>query len=180
MARIRRQPAERQPTDPRTIAEGQGYDMGSRAIPVVVEEIAVGTRSTHPRARRADPLNRVDGCTSGMRTAASIYRQAVEHIEAGRGMGPLPYAGDRVQEHRRGDGLGVELMAQERALSAADWHRRGVQAMGLAASQGVVHWVVVAGLPLASYDETRKWRKGTACGQMLAALERLAGAYGCA
>jgi len=175
----RRQPGESQPVDPRVIAEGQGYDMGSLAVAVVVEVVAVGTRDTIKRARRADPLNRVDGCTAGMRTAAAIYRQSVEHIEAGRGMGPLPYASDGVQEHRRGDGTGVELMAQERALSAADWHRRGVQAMGLAASQGVVHWVVVAGLPLASYDETRKWRKGTGCGQMLAALERLAGAYKC-
>ena len=71
-------------------------------------------------------------------------------------------------------------MAQERALSAADWHRRGVQAMGLAASQGVVHWVVVAGLPLTEYDVVRRWRRHTAVGQLIAALERLADAYGCA
>ena len=176
----RRQPAERQPTDPRVIAEGQGYDMGSPAVAVEVEVVAVGTRDAIKRARRADPLNRVDGCTAGMRTAAAIYRQAVEHIEAGRGMGPLPYASDGVQEHRRGDGPGVELLAQERALAAADWHRRGVPARGLAASQGVVHWVVVAGLPLTEYDVVRRWRRHTAVGQLIAALERLADAYGCA
>lgn len=176
----RRQPAERKPPDPRTEAEAQGFDTGSRAIPVDIVHIAVGTRSTHPQARRADPLNRVADCTEGMKVAAALYRRAIEHVEAGRGMGPMPWAAERVQEPRRGDGLGVTLLPQEAALSAAEWHRRGVQAMGLAASQGVVHWVVVAGLPLATYDETRKWRKGTACEQMLAALERLAEAYGCA
>ena len=168
------------PPSPRDAAEAQGYDTGSRRIPVVVEDVAVGVRATIKVARRADPLNRVDGCTAGMRTAAAIYRQAVEHMEAGRGMGPMPHAADRVQEHRRGDGVGVELLHQERALSAADWHRKGVVAMGLAASQGVVHWVVVRGCGLAHYDEVRRWRKGTAKGQMLPALERLAEAYGCA
>ena len=169
-----------QPTAPRAVAEGQGFDTGSPAVAVVVEDVAEGTRSTIKRARRADPLNRVDGCTAGMRTAAAIYRQAVEHIEAGRGMGPLPYAADRVQQPRSGAGISVALFAQERALSAADWHRRGVGAMGLPASQGVVHWVIIAGLPLASYDETRRWRKGAARAQLLGALARLAAAYGCA
>jgi hypothetical protein len=149
------------------------------AIPITVEEVAEGTRATVRRARRADPLNRVDDCTAGMRVAALIYRQAIEHVEAGRGMGPMPWAADRVQELRRGDALGVTLLPQERALSAAEWHRRGVQAMGLAASQGVVNWVVVRGLPLGEYDATRKWRKGTACGHLLAALDRLSDAYGC-
>lgn len=165
------------PTDPRQQAEAQGFDMGSPGIAVVVEHVAVGTRSTHPRARRADPLNRIAECTDGHRMAAAIYRQALEHVEAGRGMGPMPWAADRVQEARRGDGLGVALLPQESALSAAEWHRRGVQAMGLAASQGVVNWVVVRGLPLAVYDETRRWRKGTACGQLVDALERLAVEY---
>jgi len=167
-----------QPTDSRAVAAAQGFDMGSPAVAVVVEDVAEGTRSTIKRARRADPLNRVDGCTAGMRTAAAIYRQAVEHIEAGRGMGPLPYAADRVQQPR--SGLSVALFPQERALSAAALQRRGVDAMGLPASQGVVHWVVIAGLPLASYDETRRWRKGAARAQLLAALARLAAAYGCA
>jgi hypothetical protein len=150
------------------------------AIPITVEDVAEGTRSTIKRARRADPLNRVDGATDGMRVAALIYRQAVEHCETGRGMGPMPWAADRVQELRRGDALGVTLLPQERALSAAEWHRRGVQAMGLAASQGVVNWVVVRGLPLTAYDATRKWREGRGKLELLAALDRLAGAYGCA
>jgi hypothetical protein len=149
------------------------------AIPIQVEEVAEGTRATIKRARRADPLNRVDGCTSGMKVAALIYRQAIEHVEAGRGMGPMPWAADRVQELRRGDALGVTLLPQERALSAAEWHRRGVQAMGLAASQGVVNWVVVRGLPLTEYDVVRKWQRHTARGMLLAALGRLAGEYGC-
>ena len=138
---------------------------------------AVDTLGMALRARRADPLARVDGCTAAMRMAAATYRQAVEHIEAGRGMGPMPWASDRVQEHRRGDGLGVELMAQERALSAADWHRRGVQAMGLAAA-GVVDWVVIAGRSLGEYDATRRWRKGSARMQLFGALGRLTTAYG--
>lgn len=168
------------PTDPRQQAEAQGFDTGSPGIEVVIEQVAIGTRSTHPRARRADPLNRVALCTDAHRTAAAIYRQAVEHVEAGRGMGPMPWAADRVQEGRRGDGLGVALLPQESALSAAEWHRRGVQAMGLAASQGVVNWVVVRGLPVTSYDEVRRWMRHTAVKQLVAALDRLAGAYGCA
>ena len=167
------------PADPRQQAEAQGYDMGSPGIAVVVEHVAVGTRSTYPRARRADPLNRVAECTDAHRTAAAIYRQAVEHVEAGRGMGPMPWASDRVQEARRGDGLGVALLPQEAALSAAEWHRRGVQAMGVAASEGVVNWVVLRGGSLADYDEMRRWRRHTARDQLVAALERLAAAYNC-
>jgi hypothetical protein len=150
------------------------------ALPVEITEVAAGpnTRATVRRARRADPLNRVEDCTDEMRTAAAIYRQAVEHCQSGRGMGPMPWAVDRVQEGRRGDGLGVSLLAQERAISAAEWHRRGVQAMGLAASQGVVHWVVIAGLPLTEYDTVRRWQRHTSRGQLLAALERLVGEYG--
>ncbi|CAB4147503.1 hypothetical protein UFOVP504_30 [uncultured Caudovirales phage] len=150
------------------------------ALPVEITEVAAGpnTRATVRRARRADPLNRVEDCTDEMRTAAAIYRQAVEHCESGRGMGPMPWAVDRVQEGRRGDGLGVSLLAQERALSAAEWHRRGVQAMGLQASQGVVHWVVIAGLPLTEYDAVRRWQRHTSRGQLLAALERLVKGYG--
>ena len=178
MTRPNRRP--RQPTDPRQQAEAQGFDTGSQAIPVVIEHVAIGTRSTHPRARRADPLNRIAECTDAHRTAAAIYRRAVEHCEAGRSMGPMDPGVDRVQEARRGDGLGVALLPQERALSAAEWHRRGVQAMGLAASEGVVHWVVIAGLPLAEYDDIRRWRRHTARLQLLAAMDRLAEAYGCA
>ena len=154
-------------------------DLGSNRIPRVVEDVAVGTRSTVKRARRADPLANIDGVTQSMRTATAIYVQACEHVEAGRGMGPMPWAADRVQEARRGDALGVTLLPQERALSAAEWHRRGVQAMGLAASQGVVNWVVVRGLPLTEYDVVRRWQRHTSRGMLLAALGRLAGEYGC-
>lgn len=168
------------PPDPRAQAEAQGYDTGSAAIPVVIEHVAIGTRATHPRARRADPLNRIADCTDAHRTAAALYRRAVEHVEAGRGMGPMDAGTERVQETRRGDGLGVALLAQERALSAAEWHRRGVQAMGLAASQGVVNWVVVRGGALSAYDAVRKWREGRGKDELLAALDRLAGAYGLA
>lgn len=166
------------PVDARTQAETLGYDTGSRAIPVVVEHVALGTRSTHPRARRADPLDRVADVTAGMRTAAAIYRQAVEHTADGRGMGPMQWAADRVSEIRH-DGLSVALLPQERALSAAEWHRRGVQAMGFAASDGVVNWVVLRGGSLADYDEMRRWRRHTARDQLVAALERLAAAYNC-
>lgn len=166
------------PVDARTQAEVLGYDTGSHAIPVAMESVALGTRSTHPRARRADPLDRVADVTPGMRTAAAIYRRAVEHVEAGRGMGPMPWAADRVAEIRS-DGIGVTLLPQERALSASEWHRRGVQAMGLAASEGVVNWVVLRGGSLADYDEMRRWRRHTAREQLLAALERLATAYNC-
>lgn len=171
----RARPKPRPPADPRDAAEALGYDTGSRAIPVDVEHIAVGTRSTMPRARRADPLARVACCTPGMRAAAAIYRQALEHVQAGRGMGPLPLAAERVQ-----NGRGGGLLAQEAALTAAVWYRRGVQAMGLAAAQGVVQWVVIAGLPLEDYDATRRWRRHTSRAQLVAALERLAVAYDCA
>lgn len=175
-------PRRRRPTpaDPRAQAEAQGFDTGSPAIPVTIEHVAVGTRSTHPRARRADPLNRIAECTDAHRSAAAIYRQAVEHCEAGRGMGPMPWAADRVQEARRGDGAAVALLPQEQALSAATWHRRGVQAMGLAASEGVVNWVVLQGGSLSHYDEVRRWREGRGKVELLAALDRLAEAYGLA
>jgi hypothetical protein len=175
----------------RTTAEPNRSDFGPQivspdtgevryAIPIQVEEVAEGTRSTIRRARRADPLNRVEGCTDGMKVAALIYRTSIQHCDAGLGQGPMPWAADRVQEMRHGDGMGVTLLPQERAVSAATWHRRGVQAMGLAASQGVVNWVVVRGLPLTAYDATRKWREGRGKLELLAALDRLAVAYGCA
>jgi hypothetical protein len=167
----------RTPADPRDEAEALGYDTGSRAIPVVVEDVAVGTRQTIRVARRADPLARVEGCTMGMRVAAALYRRAYEHVDAGRGMGPIDAGSERAG---RGDGLGVALLPQERALTASEWYRRGTQAMGLSASQGVVQWVVIAGLPLVEYDDVRRWRKGTGKEHLLAALDRLAGAYGCA
>jgi len=180
MARIRREKPQVSSSDFGPVVVDPATGEFRYALPVEITEVAAGpnTRATVRRARRADPLNRIEDCTDEMRTAAAIYRQAVEHCESGRGMGPMPWAVDRVQESRRGDGLGVSLLAQERALSAADWHRRGVQAMGLAASQGVVHWVVIAGLPLTEYDAVRRWQRHTSRGQLLAALERLVGEYG--
>jgi hypothetical protein len=165
----------RRHVDPRDQAEAMGYDTGSRAIDVVLEAVAIGTRATHPRARRADPLRRVVDCTDAHRTAAALFRQAWEHVQAGRGMGPMDFGTDRVQEAKRGDGMGVHLLPQERALSSAEWHRRGTQAIGAAAV--VVHWVVIEGNSLGSYDDARQWRKGRGNMELLAALDRLAVAY---
>lgn len=149
------------------------------AFPIVVEDIAVGVRATVKRGRRREAWEGIKGLTKGMHEAALAYRQAWEHLSDGRGMGPMSWGADRVAEIRH-DGLGVALLPQERALSAAEWHRRGKQAMGLAASEGVVNWVVLRGGSLADYDEMRRWRKGTSCMQLVAALERLAAAYNCA
>ena len=148
-----------------------------RAVAIVVEDIAAGTRATVKRARRADPLSRVDGCTDAMRVAAAIYRQATEHVECGRGMGPMPWAAERVHEGRRGDGLGVALLPQERALSAAEWRRRGVDAMG-ARCVHVVDAVCVAGVSLLAYDAFMRWRKGGGRAVLLAGLTVLAEEYG--
>lgn len=175
-ARRRRAP----PSDPRQQAEAQGYDMGSPGIAVVVEHVAVGTRSTHPRARRADPLVWMPACTAEMRVAAELYRRAWQHCEAGLGMGPLDPEVERARAGYSGLAAAVPLLPQERAISASAWHRRGEQAMGLAASQGVVNWVVIRGGGAAAYDAVRRWRKGTASAQLLAALGRLAVEYGLA
>ena len=148
-------------------------DLGSERIPRVIDDIADGSRATVKRARRADPLDRIE-LAPEQRQAARIYRQAVQHVAAGRGMGPLPYGRDVAPT----GGPGANLCAQERALSAAEWHRRGVQAMGLAAAQGVIHWVIIVELPLSAYDATRKWREGRGAAELRAALERLAAAYG--
>jgi len=166
----------------RTVQHQTSSDLGTGAFPVVVEEVAHGpnSRATFKRARVADPLDAIASITPGQKMAARIYRQARQQCDAGQGMGPLPYAVDRVQEHRVGDGLGVKLLPQERAISAAAWHRRGQEAMGLAATEGVVNWVVMRGLPLSRYDEVRRWRRHTARRQLLAALDRAAEAYGVA
>ena len=144
---------------------------------IEIEEVAHGTVGTVRRARLPDPLVRIGAVTTGMRLAASIYRQAVEHVGAGRGMGPLPWAADRVQEHRSSEG--PALLPQERAASAARWHRRGRHVMGWEATKGVVQWVVIAGLAPVDYDADRRWRKGRASKQLVAALGRLAVEYGC-
>jgi hypothetical protein len=169
----------RRPTDPRDQAEALGYDTGSRAIPVVVEDVAVGVRSTMKVAKRASPVPRMDGVTRGMHLAAERFVKAVEHMDAGLGMGPMQAGAERVQEPRRGDALGVSLLPQERALSAAQAHAVGAAAIGQAAYP-VVWDVVVVGMTLAAYDAKRRWREGTARGLLFPALERLAEAYECA
>lgn len=109
-----------------------------------------------------------------MRTAAAIFRQAVDHIEAGRGMGPMPWAADRVS----GSCGGVALLAQERAIGAAEWYRRGVGAMGTRGTH-VVLCVAVHGLSLAGYDAMMRWRRHGGRAVLLAALTELAEEYGC-
>jgi hypothetical protein len=151
-------------------------DFGTGAIPVVIEDVAVGVRATVKRGRRREAWEGIKGLTRGMHQAALAYRQAWEHLSDGRGMGPMPWGADRVGN----TGSGVFLLAQERALSAADVHTRGVQAMGLAASQGVVRWVVIEGKPVEAFDVAMQRRKGLASVELVAALERAAEAYGCA
>jgi hypothetical protein len=146
-------------------------DLGSHAIPVIIEDVAVGTRGSAKRARRADPLANIDGVTPEMRTAALIFAQACEHVEAGRGMGPMPWAADRVS---RGDG---GLMAQERAITAAEWRRRGADAMGVRGTHTVVH-VAVMGWSLTRYDAFMRWRRMGGRAVLLAALTVLAEEYG--
>lgn len=146
-----------------------------RAVPLVVEDVAVGVRATVKRGRRREAWEGVKGLTPGMHQAALAYRQAWEHLSAGRGMGPMPWGADRVG----GTGIGVVLLAQERGLSAADVHTRGVRAMGLVASQGVVQWVVIEGRALGSFDARQRWRKGQGAVQLVGALERVAKEYGC-
>lgn len=147
-------------------------DLGSETIPRVIEDIAVGTRATAKRARRREPLAGIAGVTAEMRTAAAMFRQAHEHVEAGRGMGPMPWAADRVV-----GGGGARMLAQERALTAAEWRRRGADAMGVRAAHVVVH-VVVEEWTLAQYEAHMRWRHGGARAVLLAGLSVLARGYG--
>jgi hypothetical protein len=156
---------------PRQRAEALGIDTGSHRVEVDIIELAETPTRIVRVARRADPLNRVEGATPGMRLAASIWRQAYEHVDAERGMGPLPFA------REQWGGGSVGLMSQERAMSAATWHRIGVQAMGMVATNDVVEPIVIRGMSLAEVDSRRGWRKQTASRTLLAALERLVTAY---
>ena len=158
-------------------AGSDGSDFGSPAIPKIIDDVHLSPSTVVKRARRADPLTRLNLPASSTQ-AALVYRQAVQHIAAGIGMGPMPWARER--ERGGSSGVAVEMLPQERALSAADCHRKGVQAMGLAAAGGVVNWVVIAERPLADYDATRKWRKGRGMVELIVALERLAMAFGIA
>lgn len=151
-------------------------DLGTGAIPLVVEDVAVGMRATVKRGRRREAWEGVKGLTKGMHEAALAYRQAWEHLCDGRGMGPMPWGAERVG----GMGSGAFLLAQERALSAAAVHTRGVQAMGLSASQGVVQWVVIEGRPVEAFDVARQRRKGLGSAELIEALGKAAEAYGCA
>ena len=175
----RRARRPRPPSDPRAQAEALGYDTGSQAIPVVVDDVAVGTRATIKRASRADPLARIEGVTAGMRTAAQRLARYHEHMSAGMGAGPPDASVERVQEARPGEAAGVRLLAQERAYTAAVMFTRGEEAIGMAAI-GVVRWVVLEAKPLLAYDARMRWREGWGKALLLPALERLAREYGCA
>lgn len=145
-----------------------------KPIPVVVEDVAVGVRAAVKRGRRRHAWEGVQGITPGMHLAALAYQQAWEHLCDGKGMGPMPWGADM------GRGLGVALFPQERAITAATVHRRGVQAMGVIASEGVVRWVVLDGRSLGSYDAARQQREGRGARELVEALNRLAVAYGVA
>lgn len=139
---------------------------------VVIDDLTDGARVIAKRARRCDPLDNL--VISGpQRCAAVIYRQAWEHTGAGRGMGPLPWGRD-VPSGRGGE----MLPPQMRALSAAVLYRRGVQAAGMIASEGVLAWVVLAGRSLATYDADRRQREGRGRVELVAALERMSKEYG--
>jgi hypothetical protein len=145
------------------------------AIPLVIEDVATGTRATVKRGRRREAWEGINGLTRGMHLAALAYRQAWEHCQAGKAMGPMPWGGER----QGFAAFGARLLPQERAVSAATVHRVGVQAMGLAASQGVVQWVVIQGRGVEAFDVERQRRKGVASAELVAALERLAKELGC-
>lgn len=145
-------------------------------VRVVIEDVAVGTCGTVKRARRADPLDAIDGVTAGMKMAAAIYRQASEHVDAGRGMGPLPFARD-IAHHGTG---GAILLPQERAITAADWLRRGSTSFGSASAEWLVRNVVVQGVPLTACAAKLRRRTRTARAHLLVGLDRLAVAYGVA
>lgn len=165
--------------DPRAEAEAQGYDTGSRAIPVVIKNVAVGTRQVIKVAHRVSHLAVMDDVTDAMIKAADILITACEHCEAGKGLGPIDAGADRVQEHRAGDGLGVQLLAQERAITSAARIRRGTQAMGITGS-AVVMDVAIVGLPLGVVDKKMRWRNGMGKRVLVAALNALAAEYECA
>lgn len=166
------------PPNPRDAAEAQGFDTGSRAVEVVIEDVAVGTRTIIKRARVASPLARMSAVTPGMLVAATRFATYFEHMEAGIGLGAPETAAERVQEPRRGDGLGVALLPQERALAAAARYGQGCEAIGVAAMP-VVAWVVLAGASLESYAKRHRMRETAASRALVAALERLAEAYEC-
>lgn len=150
-------------------------DLGSRRIPRVVEDIAEGSRNTVKRARRCDPLDFMD-LTQPQRHAAVIYRQAVQHIQAGVGMGPLPWGRDN---RNSGPYSGLSLGPQERALSAAEWHRRASLAVPVACQpNGVLSVVVIGEWSLTRYDRWREWREGRGMRELRAALDACAKVFG--
>lgn len=149
-------------------------DHGSPRLAVVIEDIAVGSAATIRRARVADPLDRIATLEPQHRAAARIYRQAAAHVAAGKGMGPLPYGRD----HPPTNGAYGLLCAQERAVTAAEWLRRGTHAMGVRAATGIVAWVVLNEQPLDAWDAGWRLRKGTGSADLLDALGKLAAEYG--
>lgn len=167
------------PADPRDQAEALGYDTGSRAVDVVVEHVALGSRSTHPRARRAPRLRGMAGVTDGMLIAIGRFEAYMEHVEAGVGLGAPDMAADRVQEPTPGEAHGVALLPQERALGAAARYGQGVEAIGMQAMP-IVAWVALAGMPVTQFARHHRMRRARASAMLVAALERLAEAYECA
>jgi hypothetical protein len=128
-------------------------------------------------SKRRSNVATIEGVTLGMITAADRFARAWEHTGDGKGMGPIDPQVERARI-QRGDGLGVQLLAQERAITAAAVHRIGTEAAGIASP--LVHWVVIDGGGLREWETRMSWRNGTARGILLAALLRMADAYECA
>lgn len=148
-------------------------DLGSEAIPREFDDVAIGSRHIVKRARRADPLDRID-LTDGQRSAALLWRQAFQHHANG-----LPWKlPDAVRERRADDSLRMALWPQERALSASTAYRRGQEVMGEAAYNGAPQFVVIQEWSLAQYDAYREWREGTGKRELKIALDKLARAFG--
>lgn len=162
--------------DPRDAAEALGYDTGSRAIPVVIEHVAVGTRGTRPQVMRRSNVAGIEGVTEEMAKAAEAFVRAWEHLCEGCGMGPMDLDAEKPRG-RHGDGLGVVLLPQERAMSAAEVHRIGTQAAGIVGS-ALVHWVAIDGRGLRAWEQAQGWRNGRAADALRGALSAMADAYG--
>lgn len=155
--------------------DGPRSDLGSGKIPKEIDLIAGATAFSV--VKRARTVDRLDGIplTQGQKHAALIYRQAVMHIEAGIGMGPLPYGRDLVAS---GGFTGDALWAQQRALSAADWYRQATNTIPRETGEtGVVKRIVIDEWSLNQYDRWRRWTDGKAAIEFRDALGKLARVY---
>lgn len=158
-----------QPPDFGVVIEWRDHT-GPRSRPQVPVEL--DAKAPMRRVRRVDKLDTLP-LEPEQRQAARIYRQAVEHVSAGKGMGPLPWGRDVAG----GTGPSIWLGPQERALSAADWQRRGMVAMGVVATVGVVQWAVIEERGLWDFDDLMGWTHGRSSVTLHAALDRLVVAY---